>query len=177
MADQQAYKQLLLYYNGDLFRLCCSLVKDAERAKEIVADVLNSVWFMGERLVTIRQLDRYLIKSVKHAAIKALRKRKKGEPLSDWEDRLPSSDISAEDQMIAKECLRGIQDAVGRLPSRSRKVFVLVKQEAMSHREVQQIMNVSANTIKTHMRLSLRRIRKDLGVDEMKESQANNRKS
>jgi RNA polymerase sigma-70 factor (ECF subfamily) len=41
-------------------------------------------------------------------------------------------------------------------------VFRLIKEEGLSYKEVSKVLEISQNTIETHMRIALRKIRMDL---------------
>ena len=48
------------------------------------------------------------------------------------------------------------------LPTKCQMVFRLIKEERMTYKEVSNIMNISQNTIETHMRIALKKIRSEL---------------
>jgi RNA polymerase sigma-70 factor (ECF subfamily) len=53
-----------------------------------------------------------------------------------------------------------LQRAIGQLPLQQRTVYVLAKEEGISHEEIAERLQLSKNTIQTHLKLATRSIRK-----------------
>lgn len=60
-----------------------------------------------------------------------------------------------------------IMKAIEQLPEQGRKVFTKCFIENLSYKEAAEDLNVSVNTIKTHVVNSLKRLRKDLDKDSL----------
>ena len=158
--DELAYKKLFFHFYSPLHRFSLSIVKDFEVAEEIVSDTMMKIWDMGNKLATIEKLDAYLFTSIKNACFSFLSKKKL--TTSDI-DEVAITSVSEyanpENQMIVSEMENKINCCVNELPPQCVMVFKLIKEQGFSYKKVSAILEISQNTIETHMRIALKRIR------------------
>jgi len=159
--DEQAYKSVFLHFHPGLFRFCISIIKDAESAEEIVSDILLKVWSMESGLSYINDIQAYLFKAVRNASLTWL-SREKMKWLSLDEAGQKFTEITAETMYVNTETGWEIERAISGLPQQCQLVFRLAKQEGLSYKQITSILEISQNTIESHMRTALRRIRQQL---------------
>lgn len=161
--DEMAYKKLFFHYYTSLHRFTLSIVKDFEVAEEIVSDSMMKIWDMGNKLATIEKLDAYLFRTVKNACFSFLAKKK---IITADIDSVVVSSISnyenPENQLLVSEMEKKISNCVNELPPQCVMVFKLIKEEGFSYKKVSTILEISQNTIETHMRIALKRIKSAL---------------
>jgi RNA polymerase sigma-70 factor (ECF subfamily) len=78
---------------------------------------------------------------------------------SDW---LPSGERSAEQQLLAKERVRQVSQAVEGLSERQRTVFLLRYVEEMELSEIARATGLNEGTVKAHLSRALARVRTEL---------------
>ncbi len=163
LRDELSYKKLFFHYYTALHRFSLSIVKDYEAAEEIVSDTLMKIWDMRIKLASIEKLDAYLFTSVKNACLSFLSKNKI--VIADI-DSIDVSNISdnenPENKMQLFEIEKRINNCVNELPPKCVMVFKLIKEEGFSYKKVSDILEISQNTIETHMRIALKKIRLEL---------------
>lgn len=158
--DELAYKKLFFHYYTPLHRFSFSVVKDFEVAEEIVSDTMMKIWDMGNKLASIEKLDAYLYTSVKNACLTFLGKNKiivsdiESVDLSSFSDN-----ENPENKMQVSEIEKTINNSINELPPQCVMVFRLIKEEGFSYKKVSGILEISQNTIETHMRIALKKIR------------------
>lgn len=157
--DEWAYKELFLYFYTPLHRFAFGLMKDADDVEDVVSEIFISIWCMGEKIEKIERLDYYLFQCVKNAAFKYVQKRKTDSLNSDICSSAIDALYPADSNLNLKETSRLIENAVQNLPPQCQMVFRLAKEEAMTYKEIGLIINISENTVKTHIRIALARIR------------------
>jgi len=92
-----------------------------------------------------------LINRVKHERIVPI------EAASDLElGTAPSEDPGPERQLIARDELRRLHDAVQRLPARCGEAFTLQQVEGLSRREIAVHMGIAEKTVKRHLEDAVR---------------------
>jgi RNA polymerase sigma-70 factor (ECF subfamily) len=79
---------------------------------------------------------------------------------SEW---LPSGERSAEQQLLAKERVRQVGQAVEGLSERQRTVFLLRYVEEMELREIAEATGLNEGTVKAHLSRALAKVREKLG--------------
>lgn len=161
--DELAYKKLFFHFYTSLHRFSTSIVKDFEVAEEIVSDTMMKIWDMGNKLATIEKLDAYLFTSIKNACFTFLAKKKL---LTEEIDPVGTNTFSdfenPETQLLISEMEKKISSCINELPPQCVMVFKLIKEEGFSYKKVSGILEISQNTIETHMRIALKRIRASL---------------
>ena len=158
--DELAYKKLFFHFYTPLHRFSIGIVKDYEAAEEIVSDTMMKIWDLGNKLASIDKLDAYLFTSIKNACLTYLSKKK-----------LQLTDIAAidinlipeyenpESQMQLSEIEKKLNSCVNELSPQCVMVFKLIKEEGFSYKKVSSILEISQNTIETHMRIALKKVR------------------
>lgn len=145
-------KLLAVAYNrlGDLF--------DAE---ECVQDVFCKFWDLRNKFeLTSGNLNNYLARSVRNQifTVISLRKRKQQK-----DNNLPQvEDINIytpEKHVIIQELNRQFDLAINALPTQCRVVFLLKRDEGLSINEIAEKLNISVNTVKSHLKKANRDIR------------------
>ena len=163
--DELAYKKLFFHFYTPLHRFGIGIIKDYEAAEEIVSDTMMKIWDLGNKLASIDKLDAYLFTSIKNACLTYLSKKK-----------LQLTDIAAidinlipeyenpESQMQVSEIEKKLNNCVNELSPQCVMVFKLIKEEGFSYKKVSGILEISQNTIETHMRIALKKIRLALSL-------------
>lgn len=162
--DEHAYKQLYFHFYASLHRFTVAFLGDPEVSEEIVSDVMIRIWFMEEKLSNINRLDLYLFKSVRNAALVYMREKKPQIVNAEAFNQNLSGYFTADSRINTNEIRSRIEALVLSLPPQTQLVFRLVKDEGLSYKEVQSVMGISNNTIKTHIRIALKRIQ--IGLED-----------
>ena len=163
--DEQSYKHLFLYFHPVLFRFSFNILHNKSVSEEIVSDMMLKVWEMGNKLSQIQHLKIFLITSVKNACFTYLSSKKHLQSLNesiDNEDIISSNGDNPEQLFIYSEVTQRVNLVIASLPMKCQMVFRLIKEEGLSYKEVSKVLEISQNTIETHMRIALRKIRMNL---------------
>lgn len=163
--DEQSYKRLFLYFHPILYRFSYNILQDKSISEEIVSDTMLKIWEMGSKLSQIQFLKIYLITSVKNACFTYLASKKHKQSLSesiDNDDVQMCNGENPEQLYIYSEVTQRVNKVIASLPLKCQLVFRLIKEEGLSYKEVSKVLEISQNTIETHMRIALRKIRLDL---------------
>jgi RNA polymerase sigma-70 factor (family 1) len=163
--DEQSYKHLFLYFHPILFRFSFNILHNKSVSEEIVSDMMLKVWEMGNKLSQIQHLKIFLITSVKNACFTYLSSKKHLQSLNesiDNEDIISSNGDNPEQLFIYSEVTQRVNSVIASLPMKCQMVFRLIKEEGLSYKEVSKVLEISQNTIETHMRIALRKIRMEL---------------
>lgn len=160
LGDEQAFRRVVQQFGDRLYQFARRMVEDPQDAEEIVSDVFFKIWQLREHLPEYNQFSFYLYRAVKHTALNYLKKqyRKKD---TEWMFRIEvNRDFTQnpEEMVISKENLSNIQQAIDALPSRCRQIFVLVKEDGLSYREVAELLDISPATVNVQMTLAVKRL-------------------
>ena len=142
-----------------MYHLALSLLFDEAESKDVVSEVFASL-LRGSAIVRADNAQAFLLASVRHRCLNVLQHKQVQERfarlLMEDSETLESKD-TAEEQMQMKEMMRYLQNS---LPPMSLKIFRLRYLQEMTCQEVAEALNVSRQTVHTHLKQSVGKIRK-----------------
>ncbi|MEM7658732.1 MAG: RNA polymerase sigma-70 factor [Bacteroidota bacterium] len=163
--DEHAFRSLVELLSPALQTYALTFVHQPEIAEELVSDVWVNLWHRKSELANIQHIRAYLFRAVKNRALTYLRK--KSLPSAQLGEEWMESPTSAlpqtpESHLISAELFQVMDQAIQDLPANCQRSFRLVKEEGMSYREAAKTMDITENTLKTHLRRAIEKLRKKL---------------
>ena len=61
-----------------------------------------------------------------------------------------------------KESNKFMEEVLAQMPERRRKIYLLCKEEGLSHKDIAALLNISRDTVEQQMNLSMKHLRKEL---------------
>jgi RNA polymerase sigma-70 factor, ECF subfamily len=167
LGDIKAFEKLYEQYYLFLCLIAEHIVKNPSDAEEIVSDVFVKLWNIREKIEITTSIKAYLVKAVRNTSINYLERPKISNKLSDdinnsdckllaWDSDYPLG------QLYEEEIIKILDHSIGSLPDSCREVFILSRIENMKYSEISEKLNISVNTVKTHMKIALARLRNNL---------------
>lgn len=158
--DRQAFSKLYDLYWEMLYQYVVRVLHDREEAMDVVQDTFISLWQQRGDLRDVQSLQAYLKAMARYKALKSIQHNiRKHDYLESLLDCFAQHEENPEGLMVAHE-LRGIIDAeIERLPAMMRKVFVLSRQENLSHKEIASKLIISDKTVKKQISNALKILR------------------
>lgn len=158
--DQHAFRRFYDYYYLRLYRFLSYFTQDPIDCEEILSEVFCIVWLKRERLSEIEFLDAYLYKVCRNETFRYLKKENRSEvefidDLGVILEYVPSND---HDPMLEKEMQRVYREAIATLPERCKLIFLMIREQKMSYREVAQSLSITEGTIEVQINNATKRI-------------------
>lgn len=156
----------ILFENSfrEFFKPLCfhvmSLVGDEEVAKDIVHDVFLTLWSRRNEIDFIQPLQPYLFNLSRHRAINYLEHLKVKIRHEARESQLENVYFPEEDSEH-EELIAKIRQRIDTLPDRCREVMFLYLVECKKYKEIAEILNISVNTVKSHITSGLKTLREE----------------
>ena len=161
--DRSAMKELFDTYYARLCRVSYRIVQDAEEAKDVVQEVFVKLWKNRETLQVHTSLFAYLSRAVVNTSLNWLEKQKKFTSTTlDQAEILQVPFNSLEQGQAAEELAHLAEKAVQKLPPRTKAVFILIRHEEMSYKEVAEALEISVKAVEKEMMKALRLLREAL---------------
>ena len=151
-------------HNPVAFRVALSIVRDHDRAEDVVQEAFLSVWLKGGSYTPGRGSVRsWLIGIVRNRAIDTLR----GRRTSDVDDEatllsLRDTGPSVVDQVVAKLEGETIRTALRKLSRQQRQAIAIAYYESRSRVEIATITGLPLGTVNGRIRLGLQHLRTHL---------------
>lgn len=153
-SDERAFAEIYDRYWDKMLGVAYNRLGNLEEAEECVQDVLYKLWKLREDLDLVSlELRSYLARAIRNQAFNILDRR--------YRERVkhgnytPTEDIyllSPERELIIRELQQQIDDSINALPPQCQLVFKLSRQQGLSNKEIAETLNLSENTVKSHLK-------------------------
>jgi RNA polymerase sigma-70 factor, ECF subfamily len=148
---ERAFEQLMERYEGKIFRLCCALLRNRQRAEDAAQESLVRIWKALERYDGRAALSTWIYAITRNRCLTAIERERSTESLSDSELAGGIEEIPASEPEPADEHGEQLRELVELLPERLRRVLVLYYFEERSTSEVATMLGCPEGTVKTHL--------------------------
>ncbi|MBN9381779.1 MAG: RNA polymerase sigma-70 factor [Chitinophagaceae bacterium] len=150
--DEKAFATLFHHYRPKIYSYAFHLFRNIGLADELVQEVFLKVWLSRDKLPHILKFESWVFiiarnqvfDTLKHLAREAAARKQMAHFLD------PEADL-VEDHVLTKENEARLQHALNHLSPQQKLIFTLSRQEGMKHEEIASQLNISRNTVKTHL--------------------------
>ena len=161
--SESALAQIWKVYGDELHRRIILIVGREEWAREVLSDVLNALWNNRRAVAGMENPVGWLHTTARNKALDKLKKEWKQKRTVALEDALQPTDTIHPDETINYlELKRNMQKAIASLPEQEKKTFQLWFETDLTRKQIAERLNLSENTIKKHLSLARKAVRKFL---------------
>jgi RNA polymerase sigma-70 factor (ECF subfamily) len=162
MQTSQDFDGVFLKYHRELLDLSYNILRDKDSAKDVVQDVFTNLWKNRQTIEFGDQIKHYLFKATSHTSLNVLRNHKKSYRLDDYNEVLRLVAPASAESAGYKELELRIRQAIDRLPSQCKTIFVLSRHEGLKYQQIAETLDLSVKTVETQMGIALEKLRQDL---------------
>ncbi|NEQ49010.1 MAG: sigma-70 family RNA polymerase sigma factor [Leptolyngbya sp. SIO3F4] len=166
--DQAALSQLYDRYARVMYSLAFKILGSVEEAEEVVLDVFAKAWRTAARYDASRsRVDSWLFLMTRSRSLDRLRQRQRQTKVVEAATntvQVSSSDMPDEALLIS-ERRAVVAQALAKLPEEQRLVIELAYYKGFSQSEIAQQADLALGTVKTRIRLGLRKLKQILDTD------------
>lgn len=164
--DERILIEIYDRYWDKMLSVAFNRLGNQEEAEECVQDVLFKLWKLRDDFCLSKvELSNYLARAIRNQSFNILDRRYR-ERLK-LENYTPEKDInllSPERQLIIRELQEQIDHSINALPPQCKLVFKLSRQDGLSHKEIAEKLNLSENTVKSHIKKANRDIQGNINL-------------
>jgi RNA polymerase sigma-70 factor (family 1) len=160
-SDQHAFKFIYEQYWEKLFITAHFRLGNPAEAEELVQDVFLNLWRKRTELVLKFSLNTYLATAVKYEVINRLSRQSRPET-TELDPQLNISANNTEEKLSLDDLQSQLATLVKALPVKCRLVFTLSREKGFSQRQIAHHLNISENTVESHIKHALRSLRTGL---------------
>ncbi|HKG04845.1 MAG TPA: RNA polymerase sigma-70 factor [Pedobacter sp.] len=160
--DRAAFTEIYNRYWKRMFALAGKKLNDLDEAKEVVQEIFIRLWERSAQIEVESNLGAYLAVSVKYRIINKLDQhyiRK------NYVDNLPASsevDNSTQEWLDFEEVRERLAKLVSELPEKCRLVFVMSREQGLSHKQIASELDISEKTVEAHLSKATKTLRTGL---------------
>jgi RNA polymerase sigma-70 factor (family 1) len=156
--DHEALEQLYSRYWQHLFIAAYNVLKNKAASEDIVQEAFLQLWQRREKLDIKTSLEAYLFSVVRYTVFKYIKKEQAhSQVFKNLEERLHY--ITPEDIVVEKNIRSQLAGIVNTLPEKCREIYILSREEQLSHHEIATRLNISTKTVENHITIALKKIR------------------
>jgi RNA polymerase sigma-70 factor, ECF subfamily len=165
--DEKAFEFIFKSYFQMLFNYASNLLHSNHKAEEIVSVVFTKLWENRLKISIEDSLKSYLFRTVYNNCLNQIRQTKVEEKyksyfLNYFTEEYASGSGYPLDKLIEKELELKINSIIESLPSQCKTMFLLSRDEGLTHEEIAIQFGVSVNTVHTQIARALKKFREEL---------------
>lgn len=164
--EQSSFKAIYERYRDGLYRKAINKLDSEEDVHDVLQSVFISLWRNRKQIEVACTLAPYLYTALKYAIIKkTCRKAREGMVLSLSVVEISDRYSTQQNPLGFKELKAIIDSEVAYLPSRMRQVYRLSREEHLKNAEIARMLNISEQTVKNTLTVTLKKLRAKLTAD------------
>ena len=161
-----AFERLFENYSQKLYRFSFSYLKSETEAEEIVQDVFMKLWENRHHLKSDTSFQSYLFTIAFNAIRKHFNKKSRDENYAAGIlEYLASENASIETNPDYESLVTKLEQLIGKMPDRRKKIFIKRKQEGISVSEIAKSMNISTKTVENQITDAMNFLKKEFKKD------------
>ena len=163
--DREALSQLYDRYARVMYSLAFKILNSVEEAEEVVLDVFSQVWRTAQNYDSQRgRVDNWLFLMTRSRSLDRLRKSLRQSKIIDASTQVVQEKSivfadNPEEKLLIRERRELIIAALEQLPETQRQVIELAYYQGLTQSEIASRMQISLGTVKTRVRLALKKLR------------------
>lgn len=151
--DMLAFDTIYERYCKRLYGFVLRYIKQEADAEEIVQEVFIKIWEARSRIDVYSSFESFIFTIAYNTTISLLRKRVNEKKYLEHLGSLQQFDNGNEiiDEIQFNELNEKVQSLLNELSPRQKEIFLLSREEGLTHDEIAKRLNISKNTVKNHM--------------------------
>lgn len=161
--NEQAFAVFFYRYLPILQPFALKFTKSDIAAEEIVQDTFLRVWLNREKLEEVANVKAWLYKYASNECLNYLRKQLKlTRAIDNFSLEHPQESNSTVDTIHLNDVSYLVKEAIDRLPAQRKKIYQMSRTDGMNIPEIAEALDLSPNTVKNALVISLKTIREHL---------------
>jgi RNA polymerase sigma-70 factor, ECF subfamily len=151
--DRVAFYHIYERYSKRLYGFVLRYIKQDADAEEIIQEVFVKIWEARNRIDAYSSFESFLFTVAYNTTISLLRKRVSENKYINYLKTLQQPDVSYEvdNEIRFNELNEKVNSLLDQLTPRQKEIFLLSRQEGLTHDEIAGKLEISLNTVKKHM--------------------------
>ncbi|GGD24341.1 MULTISPECIES: RNA polymerase sigma factor [Pontibacillus] len=168
--DKHALEKIYDKYEKLLYSFAYKTCGQKEMSEEVMQEVFIKIWTQKATYdETKGKFSSWIITIARYTAIDVLRKKENQNYALDEEWDAPNEkEPSVEDLVEWKERGSMIREAMKHLPKEQKKIVMLFYFKGLTQQRIAEHLDISLGTVKSRIRLALKRLKKELAIIEEK---------
>jgi RNA polymerase sigma-70 factor (ECF subfamily) len=156
--DMAAFDAIYNSYCHKLHEFVIRYVKQEEDAEGIVQEVFIKIWNARGKIDVYASFESFLFTIAYNSTMSLLRKRVSESKSREYLKSQQQIDTADQviDEIQFKELNSKVQSLLKKLTPRQKEIYLLSREEGLTHKEIAKKLSISENTVKNHLVTSLK---------------------
>lgn len=160
LGDKDAFCELYTSYKGVVIRFSMRMIKSGTIAEDVFQDTFAMVWQSRRFINPGLSFSAYLFTIVKNRILNILREEDNQWTLkSVMSSKQKEEEQTTHETILLNDLMRLIREAKQTLTPKQLQIYELSREQNMSHAEIAETLEISKNTVREHITMSLKQIR------------------
>ncbi|RPI04537.1 MAG: sigma-70 family RNA polymerase sigma factor [Ignavibacteriae bacterium] len=158
--EQNAFRKLRLKYYAPIFKLVSRMIRNREEVEDLTQEAFIKAFTSLDSFNEEYSFSTWLYKIATNNAIDHVRKRKLqtfsiNKPIeseeSDYSFELPDTEMEPDQELIAAQRKKMLDDAMDSLPAKYRQVILMRHVDEKEYQEIAKTLKLPLGTVKAHI--------------------------
>lgn len=164
--EVKSFNVLFERYGTKLYRFSFSLLKNPEDAREIVQETFFRIWEKRHDIDSSKSFKSFLFTISYHLIIDQLRLKLKDQEYRKFlKEQFKTEEVFMSSEADHETLSRQIAAVIAELPAKRKQIFILSREQDLTHKEIAGQLNISVKTVENQINLALKLIKSRLGND------------
>jgi RNA polymerase sigma-70 factor (ECF subfamily) len=164
VGNEGAFKDIYNLWKERVYCTALKFVKSHDDAEDILQQVFLSLWVSREKLPYVENQQAYIFTIVHNKISTYFKSASNRERIYRYLfDFVENESRITDEQLAYNERNSRFQTAVNQLPEQQKRAYLLSRQDGLSNSEIAEAMDLSINTVKSHIAAALKTLRKNVG--------------
>ncbi len=156
-------EELFNHYYPRLFNFSKSFLKVEDGIDDILQEVFVRIWQGRKNITNPETFNSYVFTITRNLLLNELRRRLNNKNLKERVCKLSvASEYSLVEEIEYHDLKEKVDKAVDELPERQKEIFILSRNEGLSHKEIAEKLKISTKNVEYHIALALKFLRHKL---------------
>ncbi len=161
LGNDGAFRVLFSCYHDSVYAYSLRITHSVCVAEDITQEVFLKLWLHREKLTELENLEAWIITVTRNLCFTQLKKTAREKCVSGYQpEAYEGADVvSLEQKVEQRDLLIKLRKASAQLTPKEQIVYRLNKEQGLRKEEIAQALNISHNTVKTHLTNAIRKMR------------------
>lgn len=150
--NDSAMDELFNYYYPRLYNFSRSFLKMEDGIDDLLQEVFVKLWQKRKNINSADTFNAYIFTIARNLLLNELRSRLNNQKMKDrLHDLSVAEEYSLFKQIEYNDLKEKIELAIGELPARGKEIFMLSRNDGLSHKEIAEKLQISTKTVEYHI--------------------------
>lgn len=163
-SDEDKFRVIYNDYHQKVYSYSKFITHSEIIAEEITQEVFMKLWEIRHQIDSINNMEGWIAAIVRNKCYTYLKRlANERQVLQYYYDAEEIFTRDTEGALMENELLMRLKKVITNLPQQQQRVYLMSRQEESTYSSVAQKLGVSVNTVKSHMKAALKKIRAEIG--------------